>query len=167
MSLCRILNLAVSSWKAMKFRYVMLTMSGPVTTVSILFSIFPARVLTSSSSRSLASWTSHTKKLIRFIIVKQLRLWPLRDWDTALEWKWPKSDKRCRSLVWTLYSVINKRSVVWSREGRSRWDSSRLPGLLLRPEDSIFQIINATSKTRHVKCAQTDCKIFFNNSSWV
>lgn len=34
----------------------MLTMSGPVTTVSILFSIFPAKVLTSSSSRSLASW---------------------------------------------------------------------------------------------------------------
>ncbi len=47
---------ATSSWKAMKFRYWMLTMSGPVTTVSIRFSIRPTRFPTSSSSRSFASW---------------------------------------------------------------------------------------------------------------
>lgn len=34
----------------------MFTMSGPLTTVNILFSILPASVLTSRSSRSLASW---------------------------------------------------------------------------------------------------------------
>lgn len=49
-------TLATSSWKAMKFRYWMLTMSGPVTTVSIRFSIRPTRFPTSSSSRSFASW---------------------------------------------------------------------------------------------------------------
>lgn len=101
-----------------------------------------------------AVWLPENKtEVIKHIIVKQLRCWPLRNWDTALKCKCPwntlKSDTRCQSLARKLNSVINERSVVWSREGRSRWDGSRPQLILVPPEDSIFQTIKAASKVRH------------------
>lgn len=132
----------------------MLTMSGPVTTVSILFSIFPARVLTSSSSRSLASWEQNRgDQTYNSQTTEVPTAGELGNRETALKFKCPwntlKSDTRCQSLARKLNSVINERSVVWSREGRSRWDGSRPQLILVPPEDSIFQTIKAASKARH------------------
>lgn len=98
----------------------MLTISGPLTTVNILFSIFPARVLTSSSSRSLASLImEHTHTHKQAALQSSSHQTYYNTWCAVFIWRW-QTELLC-VVVFCFNAVSPPSGLDWNKTCQYFW----------------------------------------------